>query len=285
MKLNYFQNLESKNTIQDKKKNTPKPENENQTRIDKFLVATKPNQTQENLKNPQNPQDQKQKTKSEATKPNPVSPQQFDEAKTHQKNHHPPTPFPDNPPKKPNQPNRIGSLQEKIRKFSSKSPPKLPTNNKPPRKQLINKQNKMQHNNTGTGTKQETTQTTTRDTRTLMELIKQKQAEKQQQQQQAKQLKQTKQKQNATTVNKQDKTRKPENVKQNLPKITMYLTKKTNNIEARAAAFNSNDNQSNVTNIASKDITSASSRDNNQSDGMKTGLQTKPGDAAKGLPI
>ena len=119
-----------------------------------------------------------------------------------------------------------------------------------------------------------------------MELIKQKQTEKQQQQQQeAKQVKQTKQKQNTTTVNKQDKTRKTENVKPNLPKITMYLTKKINNIEARAAAFNSDDNQSNVTNIASKDITSASSRDNNQSDGVKTGLQTKPGDAAKGLHI
>ena len=65
----------------------------------------------------------------------------------------------------------------------------------------------------------------------------------------------------------------------------MYLTKKTNNIEAGVAAFNFNDNQSSVTNITSKDNTSASSRDYNQSDGMKTGLQTKQGDAAKGLPV
>ena len=64
----------------------------------------------------------------------------------------------------------------------------------------------------------------------------------------------------------------------------MYLTKKTNNIGARAAAFTS-DNKQHVTNIASKDITSASSRDNNLSDGEKTGLQTKLGGAAKGLQI
>ena len=64
-----------------------------------------------------------------------------------------------------------------------------------------------------------------------------------------------------------------------------FSEKKINNIEARAAAFTSDDNQSNVTNIASKDITSASSRDNNLSDGEKTGLQTKLGGAAKGLQI
>ena len=89
--------------------------------------------------------------------------------------------------------------------------------------------------------------------------------------------------QSTTTRTKQDKARKTENVKPNLPNINMYLTKKLDNIEARAAAFNSDNNQQNVTTIASKDITSASSRNNHQPDGEKTGLQTKPRDAAKGL--
>ena len=75
-----------------------------------------------------------------------------------------------------------------------------------------------------------------------MEVIKLKQAEKQQQQWGTKQRKQTKQKQNPTTTKKQNKTRKPENEKENIPKITMYLTKNINNIEARAAAFELNDN-------------------------------------------
>ena len=92
-----------------------------------------------------------------------------------------------------------------------------------------------------------------------MELIKQKQTEKQQQQRETKQQKTTKQKQNLTKQQNKTTKTKPEHEKANIPKITMYLTKNTNNIEARAAALEPNDYQVNVTNKPSKVITSASS--------------------------
>ena len=99
--------------------------------------------------------------------------------------------------------------------------------------------------------------------------------------QETQQRKQTKQKQNVTKQ--QNKPGKPNIEKPNLPKITLYLTKNTSTIEARAAAFEFDDNKLDVTTQPSKDNTSVSSRMYNQSDGIETEPQTKPGDAAKGL--
>ena len=118
-----------------------------------------------------------------------------------------------------------------------------------------------------------------------MELIKQKQTEKQQQQRETKQQKTTKQKQKPNESKQPNKTRKTkqEQEKPNLPRITMYLTKSTSSIEARAAALKPVE-QVNVTRQPSKDATSASSIGYNHSDGIQPEPQTKHGDAAKGLP-
>ena len=110
-----------------------------------------------------------------------------------------------------------------------------------------------------------------------MELIKQKQTEKQQQQRETKQQKTTKQKQKPNESKQPNKTRKTkqEQEKPNLPRITMYLTKSTSSIEARAAALKPVE-QVNVTRQPSKDATSASSIGYNQSDGIQPEPQTKP---------
>ena len=177
--------------------------------------------------------------------------------------------------KKPGKIAQQGRLQEKIRKFSSKSPPKLPTTNQTSTKQTTNKpnQNQTQNINTGTGTKQENTTKPTRDTKTLMELIKQKQTEKQHQQRETKQQKTTRQKHKQNESKQPNKTRKTkqEDEKPNLPRITMYLTKNSNQIEARAAALQPV-NQVDVTTQPSKDATSASSIGYNKPVGIQPEL-------------
>ena len=118
-----------------------------------------------------------------------------------------------------------------------------------------------------------------------MEVIKHKQSEKQKQKQETQQKKQTKQQQNVTKQ--QNKQGKPKQNKEkpNLPNIQLYLTKNNRSIEARAAAFDVDDKKLDVTTQPSKDVTSASSRTNNKLDGIEAELQTKLGDAAKGLQL
>ena len=73
--------------------------------------------------------------------------------------------------------------------------------------------------------------------------------------------------------------------KQNLPDITMYLAKKIENNEARAAAFNHNNKQQHgaTTNKTSKEVTSASSTRTSLTEGDKPGQPIRNGIAAKGL--
>ena len=118
-----------------------------------------------------------------------------------------------------------------------------------------------------------------------MELIKQKQTEKQNQQKGTKQQQTTRKKHKQNEQKQQNKTRKTkqEDENPNLPRITMYLTKNSSQIEARAAALQSV-NQLNVTTQSSKEVTSASSIGHNRPVGIQPELQTKLRDAARGLP-
>ena len=116
------------------------------------------------------------------------------------------------------------SLKEKIMKFSSTSPPKLPTN------PMHNKNNN-----------DETKTTTTRETTTLMEIIKRKQMKRQQQQQQSenkKTMKTTKKQKPTMTKTKTlqlDPSTEPGSPKKN--DIRLYLAKKLEKTEAVAAAL------------------------------------------------
>ena len=187
---------------------------------------------------------------------------------------------------KPNQTPKMGTLMDKIRKFSSKSPPKLPTNNQTRRITTNNKENPPKPNNIEAETKQEQNKTT-RDTKTLMEIIKQKQTESKQQQSDRKQTKKTTKQQTSLKKqqNKTTPTRKIQEKKQNLPDITMYLAKKIETNEARAAAFNHNNKQQHgaTTNKTSKEGTSASSTRTSLTEGDKPEQPIRNGIAAKGL--
>ena len=162
-------------------KPNPKLKTVNQTRIDKFLVTAPSKQTNQTptqtppFRNQENKPDPTLElgTKQETNKSNQtqlhIKPEQQKQETPQEKNS-----------EKPNQTSKNETLMDKKRKFSSKLPPKLPTNNQTRRITTNNKENPPKPNNTGAGTKQEHKKTT-RDTKTPMEIIKQKQIEGKQQ--------------------------------------------------------------------------------------------------------
>ena len=173
------------------------------------------------------------------------------------------------------------SLKEKIRKFSSRSPPKIPTN-----PMMINK------NNNTTQTK------TTRETTTLMEMIKQKQKRKQQQQQQEKNKTKTRIKSTPNDpATKSQLLNKNPNTETGSPRndIRLYFAKNIGKPEAEAAAFppatqlgcpppptQIPPTAPQLSFHPSRDGASASCKNISTRGTLETERQTKPDDAAKG---